>query len=173
MKGFLTTILLAALTAPVVNAQAIVGSIEKGGTITVNAPADLARRDNDSAKGKESGKENDGDNDTAGKKRDDAQQTQPGRQTTRQTVASRGYGYRIQAFTSSSKQDAQRRARELAAKFPNYRTYIAFKSPTWRLRIGDFKNHNDAQAAMQRMRAAFPSYAGQMSVVKDHINNWE
>lgn len=164
------------LTALPAGGQAIVSSIEKGGNITINAPAGLAERDNEATKGDKPDKgdksADDDKSESTGKKTDDGQ-TQAGRHTTRQTVASRGYGYRIQAYTSSSKQEAQQRARQLAAKFPNYRTYIAFKSPTWRLRVGDFKNHNDAQAAMQRMRAAFPAYAGQMSVVKDHINNWE
>ncbi len=159
--------LMAVLTA---GGQTIVSNIEKDGNITINAPAGLAQRDNDASKPDKS--DSDDKTEASGKKADDGQ-AQAGRHTTRQTVASRGYGYRIQAFTSSSKQEAQQRARQLAAKFPNYRTYIAFKSPTWRLRVGDFKKHNDAQAAMQRMRAAFPAYAGQMSVVKDHINNWE
>lgn len=157
---------------------AIVSRIEHGGNITVNAPAGLAERDNSALQQKEKSERDKAERDKADDKTDgdkssgSREERQTGRATTHQTVQSRGMGFRIQVCTASSKQEAQQRARQLAAKFPHYRTYVTFKSPTWRLRVGDFKNHNNAQEALRNVRAAFPAFAQQMTLVRDKINNW-
>ena len=58
-------------------------------------------------------------------------------------------------------------------KFPQYRSYISYNAPTWRLRLGDFKTHGDAQAALSHIRSVFPNYAREMTIVRDHINVWQ
>ncbi|MBR5102412.1 MAG: SPOR domain-containing protein, partial [Muribaculaceae bacterium] len=86
------------------------------------------------------------------------------------------YGYRVQVYANSNagtaKETAKTRAREIARKFPNYKAYISFSTPSWRLRIGDFKDQDDAKEALVKLKRSFPSYAASMMVVRDHINIW-
>ncbi len=90
------------------------------------------------------------------------------------TLAAHSTGYRIQAFTANNAQaakvNATKRAKAIAMRFPQYRAYITYKAPSWRLRIGDFASQREAQAAMQRMKRAFPNYA--FTIVRDRISVW-
>ena len=45
-----------------------------------------------------------------------------------------------------------------------------YKSPSWRVRVGDFKSRGEAEQVMQEIKDAFPSYAGEVLVVVDRIN---
>ena len=85
-------------------------------------------------------------------------------------------GYRIQAYSdnnhATAKAAAQQRDRDIAMKFPQYRSYISYKAPSWRLRIGDFKTRGEAQAALQRIKSVYPKFAREMVIVKDRINIW-
>ena len=96
--------------------------------------------------------------------------------TSQQTIEDRGVGFRIQAYTDNNpktaKAAAQQRARDIAMKFPQYRSYISYKAPSWRLRIGDFKTRGEAQAALQRIKSVYPKFAREMVIVKDRINIW-
>lgn len=92
-----------------------------------------------------------------------------------QTVRKRAAGYRIQVYFSSSLQgrsEAQKRAREVALKYPHYRTYISYVAPQWRLRIGDFKSKEEAKKALRKVRRSFPQYASDIIMVTDNINVW-
>ena len=96
--------------------------------------------------------------------------------TSQQTIESHSVGYRIQAYTDNNhktaKAAAQKRARDIAMKFPQYRSYITYKAPSWRLRIGDFKTQREAQAALQRIKSVYPKFAREMVIVRDRINIW-
>ena len=96
--------------------------------------------------------------------------------TSQQTIEDRGVGFRIQAYTDNNpktaKAAAQQRARDIAMKFPQYRSYISYKAPSWRLRIGDFKTRGEAQAALHRIKSVYPKFAREMVIVKDRINIW-
>ena len=96
--------------------------------------------------------------------------------TSQQTIENRGVGFRIQAYTDNNsktgKANTQKRARDIAMKFPQYRSYISYKAPSWRLRIGDFKTQRDAQAALQRIKSVYPKFAREMVIVRDRINIW-
>lgn len=131
---------------------------------------ELDEDDNTAKKDEEKKKDED-------KKKEEVTPKKPKRQhTSQQTIENRGVGYRIQAYTDNNprtaKAAAQQRARDIAMKFPQYRSYITYKAPAWRLRIGDFKTQAEAQAALSRIRSVFPSYARQMTIVRDHINVW-
>ena len=111
------------------------------------------------------------------KKKEEVTPKKPKRNhTSQQTIESRGVGYRIQAYTDNNprtaKAAAQRRARDIAMKFPQYRSYISYKAPAWRLRIGDFKTQREAQAALQRIKSVYPKFAREMVIVRDRINVW-
>ena len=111
------------------------------------------------------------------KKKEEVTPKKPKRtHTSQQTIESRGVGFRIQAYTDNNprtaKAAAQRRARDIAMKFPQYRSYITYKAPSWRLRIGDFKTQREAQAALQRIKSVYPKFAREMVIVRDRINVW-
>lgn len=111
------------------------------------------------------------------KKKEEVTPKKPKRQhTSQQTIENRSVGYRIQAYTDNNpktaKAAAQQRARDIAMKFPQYRSYISYKAPAWRLRIGDFKTQQDAKAALNRIKSVYPKFAREMVIVRDRINIW-
>lgn len=171
-------ICIAAMLSCVVAAQDhpdIVKSINNGGNVSVTLPDGLTSRSN-SMVGKASTTKND-DEETATTKTD-VKNNDSGKRPSnisQQTVQGRKVGFRIQVFSDNSanaKANAQARAKALSMKFPQYRTYISYNAPSWRLRIGDFKDHSEASAALGKVRGAFPAYSGEMIVVKDNVNVW-
>ncbi len=111
------------------------------------------------------------------KKKEEVTPKKPKRShTSQQTIEDRGVGYRIQAYSDNNyktaKAAAQKRARDIAMKFPQYRSYISYKAPAWRLRIGDFKTQREAQAALHRIKSVYPKFAREMVIVRDRINIW-
>lgn len=83
-------------------------------------------------------------------------------------------GYRIQIFSDNNaktaKNEARAKARVIADAFPQYPTYVIFSSPYWRLKVGDFKTHEEAEVAATQIKRAFPEYAKEIRVVRDRIN---
>lgn len=171
------TLALVAFVSLTVAAQVqpdIVKDINSGGNVTVNVPAGLMGRNNGDM-GKQGAQARPAEEGVEKKETKTTYDDTPRRQhTTAQTVQGRKVGFRIQVLSDNSvngKANAQARARAIAMKFPQYRTYISFNAPSWRLRIGDFKDQGEASAAMSRVRAAFPAFGG-MSLVKDNVNIW-
>lgn len=82
-------------------------------------------------------------------------------------------GYRIQVFVGNnqrnSKNEAYSKEAEIKSLFPEYGTYVVFTAPFWRLKVGDFQSHQQAQQALQQLKTKFPSYGREMSIVKDRI----
>ena len=82
-------------------------------------------------------------------------------------------GYRIQVFSDNNsrtaKSEARSRARDISAQFPQYATYVVYNSPYWRLRVGNFRTQEEANAAAHSLKAAFPAYSREIRVVKDTI----
>ena len=131
---------------------------------------ELDEDDNTAKKDEEKKKEDE-------KKKEEVTPKKPKRQhTSQQTIENRGVGYRIQAYTDNNprtaKAAAQQRARDIAMKFPQYRSYITYKAPSWRLRIGDFKTQQEAKAALNRIKSVYPKFAREMVIVRDRINIW-
>jgi len=129
---------------------------------------DNVKKDEDKKKDEEKDKE---------KKKDELTPKKPKRQhTSQQTIEDRSVGYRIQAYSDNNyktaKASAQKRARDIAMKFPQYRSYISYKAPSWRLRIGDFKTRGEAQTALRRIKSVYPKFAREMVIVRDRINIW-
>lgn len=82
-------------------------------------------------------------------------------------------GYRIQVFSDSNptaKRDAQIKERNITARFPLLRSYITYKAPSWRLRVGDFATRTEAVEMLEQIREAIPSYGRELTVVVDKIN---
>lgn len=85
-----------------------------------------------------------------------------------------GIGYRVQVFSDNNartaKNEARSKSRMVAARFPQYHTYVGYTTPYWRLRVGDFKNKADAAAAAEELKRAFPQFRTEIHVVQDRIN---
>jgi hypothetical protein len=207
----LSLMLIVALAASAQRPQ-VTDRLNRSGQVTVDAPKELAKRNNaDIGKQQSSGskdkklkekdkkkadpkseeekfnelddedtnakKEEDKKKDEEKKKKDELTPKKPKRaHTSQQTIESRGVGYRIQAYSDNNyktaKAAAQKRARDIAMKFPQYRSYISYKAPAWRLRIGDFKTQREAQAALHRIKSVYPKFAREMVIVRDRINVW-
>jgi len=94
-----------------------------------------------------------------------------------QEVEMRSYGYRILVYhtnkSKNAKANAQKRARDITVKFPQYQFYFNYKAPTWRLRVGDFVDEESAHRALKQLRQAFPMYSKEMTIIHDHINVWK
>ncbi len=82
-------------------------------------------------------------------------------------------GYRIQVFSDNNprtaKNEANSKARTIRSRFPQYRSYVSYKSPYWRLKVGDFRTQQEANAAAADIRRAFPSYGKEIRIVKDRV----
>ena len=82
-------------------------------------------------------------------------------------------GYRVQVFSDNrpaAKGEARAKGRNISERFPNYKTYVKYTSPYWRLRVGDFRTRREAEDAAEAIKAAFPSYSREVLVVADRIS---
>lgn len=82
-------------------------------------------------------------------------------------------GYRVQVFSGNnqtkSKSEANWKQDKVKEMFPNLQTYVTFKSPFWRLRVGDFRSYEEADQLMRQLKRAFPQFGKEMYVVRDEI----
>ncbi|NLJ82729.1 MAG: SPOR domain-containing protein [Bacteroidales bacterium] len=78
-------------------------------------------------------------------------------------------GYRVQIFFDSgnnSRQQAIGVRNEFASRYPRIKTYITFKEPNFRVRVGDFRTRSNARGFQQHIAETYP----QSFVVKDDIS---
>jgi hypothetical protein len=78
-------------------------------------------------------------------------------------------GFRIQVFSDSgnnSKNRAQAVQEEFQARFPGTGIYLTFKSPNYRVRLGDFRTKLDAQRFLIELTADYPN----AFIIADQIN---
>jgi hypothetical protein len=69
-------------------------------------------------------------------------------------------GYRIQIFFDSgnnSKTKAQSIEEGFRAKYPNVGVYLTFKSPNYKVRVGDFRTRLDAQRFLNSIIDEYPN----------------
>lgn len=88
----------------------------------------------------------------------------------------RTMGYRIQVFSDGRNQHtlearANARGNAVLSRFPKYKgqVYIVSKSPNWFTRIGNFETMEDANSALKELKRAFPSFSGEMRIVKCEV----
>jgi hypothetical protein len=63
-------------------------------------------------------------------------------------------GYRVQIFFDSgnnSKQQAINVQNEFASRYPKVSSYVLFKEPNFRVRVGDFRTRTEARGFQQRI----------------------
>ncbi|MEI7727236.1 MAG: SPOR domain-containing protein [Bacteroidota bacterium] len=78
-------------------------------------------------------------------------------------------GFRIQVFSESgnnSKTKAQSVQSDFQSRFPDIGVYLTFKSPNYRVRIGDFRTKLDVQRFLMALTGDYPN----AFIVADQIN---
>lgn len=82
-------------------------------------------------------------------------------------------GYRIRVFSGSNQVVSKKRAYEIEKDLKAYNqdidTYVIFKSPNWRLVVGNYSTNEEAISALRELKKAFPEYGKEMFVIKDQI----
>lgn len=82
-------------------------------------------------------------------------------------------GFRTQVFSSNnqrnSKEEAFSKEKEIKELFPDVTTYVTYNAPFWRLRVGDYRSHEEAFRMQRLLMSAFPSYAKEMYIVKEEV----
>lgn len=83
-------------------------------------------------------------------------------------------GYRTQVFSGNnqrrSKDEAFQKEKEIKELFPDVPAYVTYNAPFWRLRVGDFRSHEEAYHMQRLLMEAFPKYSKEMYIVKEEVN---
>lgn len=152
--------LLILSVATVTSLADIIGNLNRpGSTVTVEQPQALAER----LRVVESGSVDEADEEESSEE-----------ETPVQRSKGKIVGYRVQVYADNNqrvaKGEARQRERAISRRFPEIMTYVAYASPYWRLRVGDFRTQAEAEKVASDIRRAFPSYAKEVRVVRDRIN---
>lgn len=84
------------------------------------------------------------------------------------------WGYRIQIYTgnrSNSKNEAYNRAIQVRNAIPEYRCYINYQSPFWKVTMGDYTSREEASKAMLQLKQLLPSVAKEAYIIREKIRN--
>lgn len=65
-----------------------------------------------------------------------------------------GYGYRIQLYNGFETEAKKTRAK-FRIKFPDIKTYIVYKSPEWKIQVGNYKTQLEADRALLALKKEF------------------
>ena len=82
-------------------------------------------------------------------------------------------GYRVQVFSSNvqreAKIDAFKIERQIRETFPDQTVYVNYSSPFWKVRVGDFMTHSQAQSFRGKLIEAFPTMRSEIYIVREQI----
>ena len=82
-------------------------------------------------------------------------------------------GYRVQVFSGNvqriAKNDAFKIERQIRETFPNQTVYVNYSSPFWKVRVGDFSTHAQAQSFRSKLIEAFPNLRSEIYIVREQI----
>ncbi|MGM9868068.1 MAG: SPOR domain-containing protein [Sodaliphilus sp.] len=145
--------------------------------VSVNAPNALKKRTNAPEAKKQDPKPAakapaQGQHKAAGKKGDSGAAVAPNGSVSGTTATGVVSGYRVQVLFTSAKNGrtlAQQRARKIALKYPQYRSYMTYVAPRWRLRIGDFRKYDQARSFANLIKRNFPEMRADVAIVGDKI----
>lgn len=65
-------------------------------------------------------------------------------------------GYRVQVLSTRTREDAFKAKSLLLTSFPEYKTYVMFQSPSFKVRIGNFIRKEDADKFRKQLAYFFP-----------------
>lgn len=82
-------------------------------------------------------------------------------------------GFKIQVFSGNnqrtSKNEANSKQQMINQAFPEHESVVAFDSPFWRLRVGNFRTRDEASRVLDDMKKAFTSFGKEMYIVVDEV----
>lgn len=82
-------------------------------------------------------------------------------------------GYRIQVYSGNdqrrSKQEASQKEKQIKEIDPQMETYITFNAPVWRLRVGNFRTYEEADARLRLLKRELPKMGKEMYIVQDNV----
>lgn len=82
-------------------------------------------------------------------------------------------GFRIRVFSGNNQNESKKIAydlgMEIGEKFPELETYVVFRTPNWRLTVGNFRTSEEAHAALCELKKEFPVWGREMFIIKDEI----
>ncbi len=64
-------------------------------------------------------------------------------------------GFRVQIYNGNDRNVANQRKIDFIRRYPNVRTYMSYISPTFRLKVGDFKSRGEAVQFMQQVNRIY------------------
>ncbi|WP_188316257.1 SPOR domain-containing protein [Chitinophaga agrisoli] len=65
-------------------------------------------------------------------------------------------GFRVQVITTNKRNEANEAKARAMQAYPEYRAYIDFQAPYFKVRIGDFKSREEATDLRDRLSDLFP-----------------
>lgn len=66
-------------------------------------------------------------------------------------------GFRLQVFTGIDREQAMKTKETLYRVMPNEEVYVQFVQPTFKVKVGDYRNRYDAHQAALNLRPLFPN----------------
>lgn len=152
--------------------------------VSVNAPSGLSKRSNSAAKKKHSSPAHEESAAPvkatpaapATKRANRGIAVSKSGSVTGMTIVGQYSGYRVQVLFTSAKNGraiAQQRAKKIALKYPQYRAYMSYVAPRWRLRFGDFKTYEEAKNLARLIKRSFPAMRSDVVVVTDKVNKFK
>lgn len=82
-------------------------------------------------------------------------------------------GYRVQVFSSNEQRTAKAEAFKIEKKmneaFPEITTYVIYRPPFWKVRLGNFRTQEEAMLLREDILKMFPQMQGDIYPVRDQI----
>lgn len=75
-------------------------------------------------------------------------------------------GFRVQIYSGSDRKGAYSAQAKFQDKYPDVRTYLTYREPNFKVRVGDYRSHLEAEKMMNELK---PSFAG-LFIVEEKIN---
>src|SRR6185312_6254390 len=66
-------------------------------------------------------------------------------------------GFRVQVMNSPDRTKVFEAKAKIYEQFPDYKPYLLYQSPNYKLRVGNFKTQDEAEDAMRQLSKLFPS----------------
>src|ERR1700761_358899 len=65
-------------------------------------------------------------------------------------------GFRIQVMNTPDRNKVYDAKVKIYQEFPDWKPYLLYSAPNYKLRVGDFKSEDEANAALQQLSRLFP-----------------
>lgn len=65
-------------------------------------------------------------------------------------------GFRVQVISTNKRTEANDVKARVMHLYPDYRTYLDYQPPYFKVRVGDFKNRDEATELRERISSSFP-----------------